>query len=560
VGDATREVAKLYPPPPPGRFAAAPYDVTHLVPIKLALTTITRPMFGPIFLTAAALMLLACVNLAGLASARMQDRQHELALRRALGASRGDLLRLTGIESAMAIFTGAGLGLLLATLLLGVVRALMPAYVLFKTPAIDARVIGFAGLASTLSVVVVTLWPARSTRGASLRPSLAEAGTSRRRSGGRTLLVAAQVALALVLVLGGTLFVVSLSHVWQEDAGVRTDHAFRLELTTRGAPQDVATINSVIDTVRRVPGVVGAGGLDHPFLQQMFNGSVFDAPLGINDRGIESLPVTAGFLQAAGLSAIDGRLPTDAELEAGAPVIAVSLRAAQRYWPGQPAVGQTLTMKGRPFIVVGVVPEVRFRSLDAEPEGEVYWPVAAQAQPHLWNLYVRVDPSADDAVAAILQGLAARFPVYQVLNVQTAAGSYGEAIRGRRFQAWLFGSFAIAALVIVGVGILGLLAMTTARRTREIGIRIALGATRDRIIHLLLGEQLVSVALGLGSGGLASVWAVRFVQASLYHMTGYDTQVWAVAVAVIVLTAVAGTLLPALRASRTDPMKALRVD
>jgi hypothetical protein len=393
-----------------------------------------------------------------------------------------------------------------------------------------------------------------------LQPWLAESGTTSRRRRGGAVLIAAQVAIALVLVLGGTLFVVSLGRVWQEDAGVRTDHAFRIELTTRGAPQDIATINSLIASVRRVPGVVGAGGLEHAFLQQIFNGSVFDAHPGVDGVGIESLPGTAGFLQAAGLNAIEGRLPTDEELEAGSSIIAVSLRAAKRYWPGRPAVGQTLTMRGGPFAVVGVVPEVRFRSLDAEPEGEVYWPIAAEAKPFLWNLYVRVEPGADGAAASILRGLAARFPAYQVLNVQTAAQSYGGVIRQRRFQAWLFGSFDLAALVIVGIGILGLLAMTTARRTREIGIRIALGGTRVRIISLLLREQLASVALGLAAGVAVSVWGLRFVQASLYHLTGYDTAVWAVAVAVIILTAVAGTLLPARRASRTDPMKALRVD
>ena len=203
---------------------------------------------------------------------------------------------------------------------------------------------------------------------------------------------------------------------------------------------------------------------------------------------------------------------------------------------------------------------MRFRSLDVEPDGEVYWPLAADANPYLWNVYIRVAPGADNAVAAILGGLATGFPAFQVLNLQTAEQSFGEGIRRRRFQAWLFGAFAVAALVIVAIGILGLLAMTTARRTREIGIRLALGATRGRIIHLLLREQSAAVVAGLVSGSVVSVWAVRYVQASLYHLTGYDTRVWAMAAAVIVLAAAAGTLVPALRASRTDPIEALRVE
>ena len=133
-------------------------------------------------------------------------------------------------------------------------------------------------------------------------------------------------------------------------------------------------------------------------------------------------------------------------------------------------------------------------------------------------------------------------------------------MRPRRFQSWLFGSFAIAALVIVGVGILGLIAMATARRTREMGIRLALGATRDGLIGLLLREQLRAVVLGVIVGSLVSAWAVRFVKVYLYEITPYDPRVWTAAVAAIVATAAIGTLIPSLRASRVDPVQALRVE
>ena len=205
-----------------------------------------------------------------------------------------------------------------------------------------------------------------------------------------------------------------------EDPGIVTDHAFRMELAPRGKRPDIATINGLIASVRRVPGVVAAGGLEHGFLQQIFNGSVFDAPPGVDGREIESLPVSAGLFEAAGLHAIEGRLPSDDELERGSPVIAVSKRAAERYWPGQPALGQSLTYAGRPFTVVGVVQEIRYRSLDVEPEGEVYWPLAADAEPYLWNVYIRLAPGADGAMASILRGLAADFPAFEVFNLQTA--------------------------------------------------------------------------------------------------------------------------------------------
>ncbi len=560
--DAAHEVGKLYPRYDPKRPWRVPYDVIRVVPIRAALTSIPRSLFRATFLSAAALMLLACVNIAGLASARRHDRRRELILRRALGASRTHLLRLAGLENGILIFSGTALGVVVATQLLKVVRTLLPSYVLLKTPEIDARVVAFCTITAVLSVGIVTLWPSADASGHESRSSFANViSTSHRRSRRRGLLIAAQVAIALALVIGGTLFLASLSRVFQENAGIQTDHAFRLELTTRGKPQDMTTISSLVAEVRSVYGVAAAGGVDHALLQQIIGENAFDAPPGTNDSDIESLPITAGFLEAAGLSAIDGRLPTDDELETGAAVIVVSRRAGERYWPGQRPVGQTLTRTGgSPFTVVGVVPDVRFRSLDVDPRGEVYWPMAAEPKPLLWNLYVRVMPGSEGAVASILNGIAAKFPAYNVLNVQTAAQSYGLSLRQRRLQAWLFGSFGLAALIIVGVGILGLLAMTTAQRTHEIGIRMALGSTPRRIITLLLREQFIPVLVGLVTGAVAAVWITRLASASLYHVNGGDVRVWTVSLASILLTAFLGTLLPALRASCVDPMIALRVD
>jgi len=137
---------------------------------------------------------------------------------------------------------------------------------------------------------------------------------------------------------------------------------------------------------------------------------------------------------------------------------------------------------------------------------------------------------------------------------------FADSVRPRRFQSWLFGSFALCSLIIVGVGILGLIAMATARRTKEMGIRLALGATRDDLAGLLLREQLGAVVLGVTAGTLVSAWAVRFVKVYLYEITPYDPRVWAAAVAAIVATAAIGTLIPSLRASRVDPVQALRVE
>jgi hypothetical protein len=161
-------------------------------------------------------------------------------MRRALGASHTDLLRLIGMETAVVVCTGAALGILLASPLLTAIQAVLPGYLFLKAPAIDSRVVAFCALTSAVSVAIVTAWPAGSVRGAGLRLSLTATSTAtRRRSRGVAVVIAAQVGIGLALVLAATFFIASLEKVWQEEAGVRTDGAYRLELTTRG-PQDVA--------------------------------------------------------------------------------------------------------------------------------------------------------------------------------------------------------------------------------------------------------------------------------------------------------------------------------
>jgi predicted permease len=569
LDDATRAVARLDPPPPPGRPSMS-YDIARLLPIRRALTSTTRSSFLVIFLTSACLLLLACINLAGLAAARMVDRRREMALRRALGARTSDLAALMAAETALVVLPAIASGIVLAYALLDVVRHLLPGYALLKPLTIDTRVIVASVAAGIACLSLVTAWALRSTRRAPLRPMLGSGGSARRSMAERVL-IAAQVGIALALVLAGCLFVASVAKAWQEDPGVATDGGFRIELTsTQAGPQPIAQINELMRAIRRVPGVIGAGGLEHAFLQQMFNGSIFDAPAGANEPNaptplgvaavVESMQVTAGFFQAAGLTALEGRLPTDEEFEGGAPVLAIGRRVAERYWPGRSALGQTLARDGKPYVVVGVVRDVRFRSLDVESGGEIYCSIAADPRAFLWNLYVRVTPGHERAIGTVIDVITTHTRTYRIAHVQTARQSYAEGIRGRRFSAWVFGVFAGAALVIAGVGILGLLAMSTVRRTREFGIRTALGAVPSCIVRLVLREQMTPLIFGMLAGLTASYWFVQSVRGSLYGFGGYEAEIWILAIAVVLLVGTCGALIPAIHASRADPLKALRIE
>jgi putative ABC transport system permease protein len=161
--------------------------------------------------------------------------------------------------------------------------------------------------------------------------------------------------------------------------------------------------------------------------------------------------------------------------------------------------------------------------------------------------------------ATVIQAIATVDPLIRTTHSGTLDKLFADSVRPRRFQSWLFGSFAIGALVIVGVGMLSLIAMATSRRTTEMGIRVALGATRDNLVGLLIREQLRPVVAGVMVGSLVSAWAVRFVKVYLYQIAPYDSRVWTAAVVAIVSTAAVGTLIPSLRASRVDPVQALRV-
>ena len=548
------------------RIRAQPYDQVELVPVRGALTESLREKAWIVSGAAAALVLLACLNVTSLTVARIRDRWRDLVVRRSLGASAGDLVRLLAVENALIVSLATVLGVLGARGLLAITVRLITSYlIVLKPPAIDNRVLVFDAIAALGCTALVTFMSARAASRASLRSAIAEGGGTTRRERGRVSIVTGEVAVALVIAVAGALVAGSLIRVWGEDPGF---DASRMAVVSISEPAggSAADIEDLVATVSRLPGVTAAGGVDHAFLEHAFNGSVFDRPAGIeapqpgSGFPIESVPVTHGYFEAAGLRPTDGRLPTGAEFTSGAPVLVVTDTVARQFWPGRRAIGESLVNQGRLYYVVGVVPDARYMSLDLEPQGEIYWPVAAEPRPHLAYVLVRFDRPGSAALAPIVSQIVQRCPTCWLRRAQMMTAALGASIRPRQFSAWLFSAFGIAALVIVGTGILGLVAMTTNRRRREIGIRMALGATRIVVVRQILREQLASVALGLVIGGIVAAWAVRFVDAYLYKTPTYDPWAWAAAIAALLLISVAGALIPSHHASRIDPVRALRIE
>jgi predicted permease len=556
--------ASAQPASSPGR--PAPDDAAGLQPIAQALTRGRTEQPWIAFGTALILLLVACLNFSSLAIARIGGQWRDIAVRRALGATYVDLVRLLALEHTVIVAAGATAGALGAYLLLAALQGLIDGMYMtvLKPAAIDLRVVAFLALASIGCVVSVTAVAARAALRASLRNAMADGGRSTGRGRRWFSVVTMEVAATFVMTVMGALVAGSLMRVWSEDPGLNVD---RTALVRVAPPRDAsaADLEALASVAEHLAGVAAAGGTAHSILEHAFNGSVFDSPPGAAPPSfghgfpIESIPVTHGYLQAAGLRPVVGRLPTDEEFRTGAAVIVVSQGVARRYWQGRQALGRILTHDGRPFTVVGVVADAKYLALDLDQGGEIYWPVAASSQPSVSNLLVRFRTSRD-GVTPFVASRRRECPQCWVGHAEMLTDALSNSIRPRRFSAWLFSAFGLAALTITGVGILGLVAMTTIRRTREMGIRIALGARTTTVTRQIVGEQLRSIVLGLALGGLATAYAVRFVSTYLYKTQTYDPWAWGAATAALLAVALVGALVPARRAARVNPVQALNAE
>jgi predicted permease len=565
-------------PNPSLRHRSLPVGDVTMASLRTVLTGETRTTSWLVFAMAVSLVALGCLNIAGLAAARVRDRWRDLMLHRALGGTTVDLFRLLALEHAIVVMAGAIVGVVLASPLLQVTVRLMPeAMQLLVHPTIDWRAMAFSTLAAGAAVLVITSLAGRGVHRALPRAALADGPTtSRRGRWSAWTIVSAQVALASVLVVGGSLVAGSFVRVWQEEPGFALADTARIRVTPwRGAT--AVEIEQLLADLRRVPGVSAAGGAASGILDGIsYLGSEFDAPphvpasppgLAPGSIGVElrSMRITDGYLETAGLPLLDGRLPTGEEFATGAAVLVVSESVARGYWPGERAIGQTLVsnefMRGprRPFTVIGVVADARYVALDRDPHGVIYYPNAASGNPWLGAVLVRLNASGRTSLADVAAWLQTRCSQCTIYGAPTSLDDLiATSIRPRSFQTWLFASFGVAASSVAGAGILGLVAMVSGRRTKEIGIRLALGATPAGITWQMVREQTAAVAAGLVAGGLAAVWAVQFVESYLYKVPLYDLPTWSAALGSLLVVSLVGAAIPSARASRLDPAKTLR--
>jgi putative ABC transport system permease protein len=532
-----------------------------------------RPALVAVLVAVALLLLIACVNVTHLLLARGAQRRGEFAVRAALGAGRARLVRQVLTESLLLSLVGGAVGLVVAAFGVDALRALSPAG-LPRAAAIrmDGNVFAFALAVAALVGLAVGLVPALDASCGDLRDALRR--SSRRTAGGgrglRGALVVAEVALALVLLVGAGLLVRSLSRLFAISPGFDSSHLLTMQVHTSGRRFDKETNDRffarALEAARQVPGVGAAAftsqlplsGDDDEYGAR-FEGDAPDAAYNVFRYS-----VSPGYFETLGVPLVRGRL-LDARDAAGAPPAAViSESLARREFPDRDPIGQRLHVgpTNRPwFTVVGVVGDVRQASLAASQTDAVY------TTPEQWyfpddtmSLVVRARGDASALAPALRQAVWSVDKDQPIARVATMESLLAATAAERRFALILFEAFGLAALMLAAIGIYGVLAGSVAERTHEIGIRLALGAQTGDVSRFIVGQGLRLALLGVGLG-LAGAFAVTRLMAGLLFGVGATDPATFILVATLA-TAVAllASYIPARRATKVDPMVALRYE
>ena len=522
------------------------------------------------------LLLLACANVANLLVAQGIGRQGELGIRAALGASRGRVARQLFTESPVLALAGAGAGLLLAAWAVDAVRALASPDMVpgLADVALDGRVVAFALGTGVLTALLFGLLPALRVARVDVSRTLAtgaRAGTSTGHRRLRDGLAVAQIALAMVLLVGAGLMLTSFRRLQAVDTGLSTTGVLTvpLQLPEGAYPgeRQRAFVRELVARAEALPRVRSAAvTITNPYREWGFANDVTPAdraagapPSGLLVAGWRS--VTPGFFRTLQVPLLRGRLFDDASGPEAEPVVVISASLARQLWPGEDAVGKSLFWggtTGTPKRVVGVVGDVRDRAPEAEPQPMLYLPYAQLELPMV-TLLVRTDLARPAALAGSLRGVVWSLdPNLPVPEVTPLAANQAALLAGTRFRALLLAAFAGVALLLAALGVYSVMAFAVARRTREIGVRLALGARPAEVARAVLRRGLALTAAGVAVGAVGSLAAGRAAAGLLYETPPTDARTIAAVALLLGVTALLATWLPSRRATRVDPVRALR--
>jgi predicted permease len=548
-----------------------------------------RDAFLMLLAAATFVLLIACANLASLLLARGSGRQREMALRAALGASSGRLLRQGLVESCLLALIGGVLGIVLAAQGVELFRAIAPP----DTPrlseiSVDSTLLWFSVLTSLIAGVLFGIVPARRASRMDPNEALKEgtgsnlgAARSGRQSRLGSALVALEVALAFVLVVGSVLMTLTLSRLLHQNPGFRTDHLLSFDLPQpAGVPsekgkdfvkQQSNRLREIVEKVRAIPGVAEVTTSDHGILKGMMmqqGGLIVDGAIPTSSkesRNANARYVYPDYFRVMGIPMLRGREFSDRDNGDSDSRVVVNAAMAREYWGTLDVVGRRLSAssddKGKPTWseVIGVAADAREVTLRDEPS-PTYFLSALQGTVGSIHLLVRTQTDPDALGTTISRQIWAAYPDQPVTHLMTMSRNISDSLGDERLRSVLLTVFAGIGFALALVGVYGVVSYSVAKRVQEIGIRMALGASPRDVLRLVIGQGLLPVVLGVVIGAVAAATLTRLVASQLYGVKATDPATFFGAAALVLVVALLACLIPARRAMRVDPMVALRYE
>jgi putative ABC transport system permease protein len=524
------------------------------------------------------ILLLTCANLANLLLARAGARERELSVRAALGAGKDRLVRQMVTESMILALAGGIAGLALAAAALPLLSLLVPSTLpVASQPSLDPRVLAVTASFAALTGLGFGLLPALRAGGRAGFDGLRE-GT---RSGGgrkqrlRHVLVTVEVAASVLLLVSSGLLIRAVWRIQSVDPGFVSEQVITMKTALPRPKYDltlrrVQFYDRVLSDVRALPGVQGAAFITG--LPMVMTGRVTgvvipgrEVSAAFRDEVVTVRSVTSQYFQTMGIPLVRGRDVDDGDIRGKVPVAVVSESFTRRYWPDQDPIGRTFEARGQTRTVVGVVGEVRVRGLERASEPQLYLPAGQVPDTAFTNddpkdLIIRYAGTAGTLLPAVREIVRAADPEQPISDVRTLEDVVAGETATRRAQLNILGTLAAIAMLLSGVGIYGLLAYTVTQRSREIGVRLALGAEPAGVARMIVWQGMKLALVGLVPGVLAAYWAARGMRSLLFGVEPADPATVLVVVGLVLFMTLAGSLLPVLRAVRVKPILVLKAE